>query len=452
MFQLEKEITNWRNQLQLRNAIPEDSLRELEQHLRDEIQLLCRSGLSEEEALIVAIKRIGNTHSVAGEFSVEFGENIWRQLVLEPERSDTAASGIPNWIWMILLVACGGTLFHTARLLCGYSFGDNQAGKLLFLNLGLFAYPSIFIYFAARKRASRSIWLAGAFGFILSAVLVNLYPFTDPEHTLVLSATHLAIFLGLLCLVAYCGRSWRTSASRMSFIRASGEIFIYTVLILCGLGVFAAFVAFAFLAIGIKVDQFLTEYILIFGGFAAPAFASYLVCAKRSVVENFAPILARIFSPLFLVLLVGFLVSTVIMQKSISTDREYLIGFDLMLAFVIGMVVYSISARDPHERVGTHDFILWLLVLVTIVADLFALSGILARLGSYGLSANRVAALGENLILLGNLGILFLSLMQFIRKKLDFEIIELWQTRYLWIYFVWTGIVALIFPLCFDFK
>ena len=452
MFQLEQEITHWKNQLQLRNALPEDSILELEEHLRDEIAQLAESGLNEEEALIIAIKRLGNTHTIAREFSAEFGENIWRQLVIEPDVKDGKSHSLLRWLWIAWLVLCGGTLFHLVVRLGGFSFESDELYKMALLNLGLFVLPSIFVFFAARREVSRWFWIIGLGGFAISAILVYLYPYTDPEHTKLLTGIHLPIFLWILCGVAYSGRNWRTSDHRMSFIRATGEIFIYTVLIQCGLGVFQAFVGFVFFAVGVDVHEFLFKYVMIYGSFAAPALASYLVIAKRSVVENFAPILARIFSPLFLVLIVGFLLAVVVTGKSISTEREYLIGFDLMLAFVIGMVVYSISARDPHEQIGIHDILLWLLVLVTIIADLYALSGILIRLNSYGFSANRAAALGENLILLGNLGILFWCLMQFIRGKLRFEMIELWQTRYLWVYFIWAGIVAFLFPVCFGFK
>ena len=452
MFQLEQEITHWKDQLQLRNALPEDALQELEAHLRDEIEQLIESGLTEEEALIIGIKRLGNTHALAREFSAEFGENIWRQLVIEPDAKDGKTDSLRRWFWIAWLVLCGGTLFHLVVRLGRLSFESDELFKMALLNLGLFVLPSIFVFFAARREVLRWFWIIGLGGFAISAILVNLYPYAKPEHTRILTGIHLPIFLWLLCEVAYCGREWRTSEHRMGFIRATGEIFIYTVLILCGLGVFQAFVGFVFFIVGVDVQEFLFKYVMIYGSFAAPALASYLVIAKRSVVENFAPILARIFSPLFLIMIAGFLVVIIVTGKSISAEREYLIGFDLMLAFVIGMVVYSISARDPHERIGIHDILLWLLVFVTIVADLYALSGILARLASYGFSANRTAALGENLILLGNLSILFWCLMQYIRGRLCFEIIELWQTRYLWVYFVWAGIVAFLFPGLFGFK
>lgn len=451
MFDLEMEIQNWRNQLQLGNVLPIDSIEELEAHLRDEIDVLKDSGLSEDEALIVGIKRLGNTHTVTKAFFEEYGENVWRQLVIEPESAAKAKFHVRPLIWILFLALFGGCAFQIVRFLSGLHF-DVFIKQTFIINLSLFAMPPVFLYFAISKCLPRWIWSVLTGLFITAALLINFYPFVEPKHTFLLSSLHLPIFLWLSCLLSYCGVHWKESNARMHFIRASGEIFIYTVLILCGFGVLSLFVAFIFDFLGMNASIFLSEYLGIWAILGSPAIAVYLVNAKRSVVENFAPILAKIFSPLFLILITVFLIASLVVGKPVGAEREFLIGFDLMLAVVIGLVVYSVSARDPHLLPGFNDTILWLLILVTIIADLFALSGIFVRLHEYGLSPNKIAALGENLILLGNLGILFFSFHQFIRKRCRFEIIELWQTRYLWVYFIWTGFVGLLFPIVFGFQ
>ena len=95
----------------------------------------------------------------------------------------------------------------------------------------------------------------------------------------------------------------------------------------------------------------------------------YLVEAKKSIVENFAPILAKIFSPLFLLTMLAFLVVMIATQTSPFTEREFLIGFDLMLVLVLGMVLYTISAKNIHDKQSIFDYLNATLIAVAIVVD-----------------------------------------------------------------------------------
>jgi hypothetical protein len=89
----------------------------------------------------------------------------------------------------------------------------------------------------------------------------------------------------------------------------------------------------------------------------------------------------------------------------INVKREVLIGFDLLLAVVVGLVLYAASARDPHAPPDFFDGLQLLLVVSALVVDGVALWAIAARISEFGFTPNRVAALGENLILLVNLAV-----------------------------------------------
>ena len=74
--------------------------------------------------------------------------------------------------------------------------------------------------------------------------------------------------------------------------------------------------------------------------------AAWLVEAKQSVIENMAPVLTRVFTPLFAVTLLAFLVAIVWTTNGIDVERDVLILFDLLLVVVLGLLLYAISARD----------------------------------------------------------------------------------------------------------
>src|SRR5207237_3151391 len=86
-----------------------------------------------------------------------------------------------------------------------------------------------------------------------------------------------------------------------------------------------------------------------------------------------------------------------------NVKREVLIGFDLLLAVVVGLVLYAASARDSQALPDFFDSLQLLLVVSALVVDGVAVAAIAARISEFGFTPNRVAALGENLILLVNL-------------------------------------------------
>jgi hypothetical protein len=180
--------------------------------------------------------------------------------------------------------------------------------------------------------------------------------------------------------------------------------------------------------------------------------AAWLVEAKQSVVENMAPVLTLLFTPLFTLLLLGFLATMAWTGSAIDVRRELLIGFDLLLVLVVGLVLYSISARDPLRGPGLFDGLQLGLVVAALLVDALALWAIAARISEFGLSPNKVAALGENLILLANLGGSAVLYGRFLAGRAGFGALERWQTAFLPVYALWAWVVVVLFPPAFGFR
>jgi hypothetical protein len=238
----------------------------------------------------------------------------------------------------------------------------------------------------------------------------------------------------------------------MNYVRFSGEWFIYYALIALGGGVLMMFTMFIFGAIGLDAEWLLQSWILPCGVMGAVIIAGWLVEAKQSVVENMAPVLTMLFTPLFTLMLLAFLVTMVWTGSGIDVEREVLIGFDLLLVLVVGLLLYAISARDPQAEPGFFDALQLVLVVCALLVDAMALWAILSRISAFGFSPNRVAALGENLILVVNLGWSAVLYARFLRRRAGFAPLERWQTAYLPVYAVWAWIVVVIFPLVFRFQ
>lgn len=450
MFDLESQIRAWGDHLRAHGNFTEADLIELESHLRDQIEDLEAGGLAADEAFLISAKRLGNVDAISQEFAKVNTENLWKHLFVEPVDPSARRRNRRDIGLVVLFALLAGTLIKIPSLF-GLGFDDPGADFFYVKNLSLFILPFIAAFFLIRREAPVRAWLAILAIFAVSALLINIYPSLPPHHTLALSSLHLPLLLWLVVGVTYVGREWRRCEGRMNFVRFSGEAFIYGVLVFAGVMVLVMFTLLIFQAIQIDVENFIENYFIIYGGCATAMITVYLVEAKRSVVENFAPILARIFTPLFLIVMTVFLLVMAITGSSPFLEREFLIAFDFMLAMVLGLVLYVISARDRNQPPNLFDYLNLALILVALVIDGVALSAIVFRLSAFGITPNKVAALGENLVLLGNLAGLAWLYVRYFRRQCAFSQLERWQTAYLNVYAVWLAFVAFAFPILFGF-
>jgi len=91
------------------------------------------------------------------------------------------------------------------------------------------------------------------------------------------------------------------------------------------------------------------------------------------------------------------------------------------------------------------------LILVALVVDIVAISAVVFRLSSFGITPNKIAALGENILLLMNIGGLAALYTLFFFRKLSFKTLEVWQTRCIPVYIGWMAVIIFVFPLIFQF-
>jgi hypothetical protein len=459
---LEQQIAAWRAHLRGSRAITGPDAAELEDHLREQIAGLGDQGLSEDEAFLVAVKRMGAIDALTREFAREHSERLWKQLVLSgdgaPAGSDGAAAAYgPRTLWVALALAVAAAAAIKVPALFGIDF-DLEQSLFYPLNISFFTLPFMVAYFAwQRPLPAQSRWSVAA-ALVFAAVVVNAFPFrsaagdAQPADTQVLTIIHLPIALWLAVGVAYVGGRWRGSEQRMDFVRFTGEFLIYFVLIALGGGVLIGLTLALFQAIGLDVEPLVENWILPCGIAGAAVIATWLVEAKQSVIENMAPVLARLFVPLFALVLFAFVLTMAVTGRGLDVEREILIAIDLLLVVVFGLLLYSISARDPLAPPGLLDWIQLALVGAALLVDVLALWAIGARISDMGFTPNRLAALGMNLVLLVNLAGSAVLYARFLRGGRAFPRLWEWQMTYLYVVAGWAAVVALLFPLIFGFE
>ena len=451
---LEGHIDLWRTHLGRSRTISPADAEELEDHLREQVEGLMAGGLSTDEAFLVAVKRMGSIDALTHEFAQEHSERLWKQLVLSEARPDSRSA--PSAGSRSLKVALGLAVAAgvTAKLPNFFGIDFDGPGFFYALNIAFFVLPFIAAYFIwdRRIRGADAIRIGALFAAALLGVSLLPAPAADAvgpaADARILTVLHLPIALWFAVGISYVGGRWLGNSRRMDFIRFTGELFIYYVLIALGGWVTVGLGFVLFEAIGIDIEPFFEQWIIC-AVVGAALVATWLVEAKQSVIENMAPVLARIFIPVLTLVLLAFVGTLTATGRITTIDRDLLFAMDLVLLVVFGLLLYSVSARDAFDPPNLFDRLRVALVVSALLVDALALWSIVTRISEFGFTPNRTAALGINLVLLVNLAGALLLQLRFIQGRAPLSRSWDWQVRYLYVLAGWATLVAFGFPLLF---
>jgi hypothetical protein len=443
---LETQIEAWRAYVARAPAVNGRDVDELEDHLRHQIAELTEAGLTPDEGFLIAVKRMGDLDALSREFAREHSGRLWKQLVLAG--SDEPARTASGWVEAFAFAAAAAVAIQVARLAAGF---PDEEPTWFARNLGLFVLPFLAAYFARTRGLEPRRWLLTAVPFAAAALVINLYPWETDSDTEILAALSLPVALWFVVAFPYMGGALESHERRMDFVRFTGEWFIYYVLIALGGGVLMGLTAGILEPAGVNVER-IAEWVLPSGAAGAVIVAAWLVESKQRVVENMAPVLTMLFTPLFAFMLASATVVYAVTGLGGAFDRELLSVCDALLVVVLGLVLYGMSAREPSTSRGWMDGVQLVAVVSALVLDLMVLGAMIARIGDLGFTPNRTAALGLNLVLLVNLaGAAWLS-ARFLTGRTRFHRLERWQTSYLPVFALFAAAVVVVLPLLFGFS
>lgn len=448
---LDEQIATWRSYVTRHATVSHEDADELESHLRDRIDALRDAGLDSDEAFLVAVKRLGALDEVSLEFAREHSDRLWRQLVVggDDEPSRRAALGRGWWaVGIAVLVAI------VARVLVAVL---PQSDPGLALRVGAITVAAgLSGYFVVRHRPRAVTIAVVAVGLAAALAVSTLFPYAVNGSTTVIAALHIPVVVWILMGLVYAGRAedggWRSSRVRMDFIRFTGEWVVYLALFALGGGVLCGLTAAVVTILGQDPSILLSQWIVPMGVAGATVIAAWLVEEKKSILENIAPVLTLVFTPLFALLLTGTAIAMLVQFPVVLADRNVLLVADAALLVTLGLVLYTFSARDPLAPPRWFDRLQFALLAAALVVDLIVLVAMVIRAGDpYGLTPNRVAALGVNLVLLVNLVGTGWLLLRFLRGRSRFAPVEHWQTGYVPVYFGWAVVASAVLPVVFGF-
>lgn len=319
-------------------------------------------------------------------------------------------------------------------------------------NIGFIVFPFLTAYFAWKNKLSTTKTAIIIGVSLVSLIFINSLPNVQKSDTLVLSCIHLLLFLWSILGFAFVGEVRDNNERRLGYLKYNGDLVVMTTLILIAGGIMTAITINLFQLIGVNIEKFYFENVVVFGLPAAPILGTYLTQTNPQLIGKVSPVIAKIFSPLVLVMLVIYLVAMVYSGKDPYNDREFLLVFNALLVGVMAIIFFSVAETAKATKSGAEIWILLLLSVVTVIVNGIALSAILFRISEWGITPNRAAVLGGNVLILINLLLVTVQLFRVLSKKTNITSVGYAIASYLPIYSLWTIIVTFLFPFLFGFK
>lgn len=307
---------------------------------------------------------------------------------------------------------------------------------------------ALVIYFWIKRRDRWSL-IAGLSLALVAIAYVRLLP--DYSDSVVMALIHLPIVFWAFLGLVFMGDSWRDADSRVRFVRYNGELVVLASLVALGGMVFSAVTIALFKLITEKAEEWYFDNVAVFGAAAVPVAGTYLYDAVFNRRTGIAAVLARVFSPLFLLMAIIYLIVAFVGGENPFIDRSFLITFNGLLLLVLGISIFSIVERSEESHVRLIDYINLALVVVTLLIDAIALSAILFRVASFGFTPNRVTVLGANLIIIVHLAWICWTYVALLRRRVGFAAMRHVVGSYLPVYGAWAAIVAFLLPVLFGF-
>ncbi|WP_147820880.1 hypothetical protein [Salidesulfovibrio onnuriiensis] len=344
---------------------------------------------------------------------------------------------------MVLLCLAAGCLYKVPdwSLVDSFEYIPRYVALIPFAAMAAFT-----LHMRGWPRAGAGIALGVA---AVLAGYMHLVP-SDWEDAYTLSCVHVPFFLWCVYGLVRMGRDWRSAGARIEYIRFFGELVIHAGLLFIGGGILLLLTAGLFDLLGLPT-YWVFDYVAIYGLASIPLVAAWAT-DTYSAARRIVPLMARIFAPLLLVLIVAYMVALAWNLGELFRDRDTLLMYNVLLLSVLATAVFTLTGRREHGESAVANSIIFWMLAATLVLDVIGVCAIGWRIYEYGgITANRLAVLGSNLAVFGNLAVLCLGYLRHWRGRASLDDVERGLAAYLPVYSAWTAFVIFILPWIFRY-
>ena len=331
----------------------------------------------------------------------------------------------------------------------GFKINDVTEETFYSRNISFIIFPALCFYYFLKDKFSIKYLIIYSLILIISSLFINSFPYDENSDVFDLILLHMPIFSWLIFGLSYLGNDLKDPLKRLNFLRLNGDLIIVGgVIFLSGL-LFSGITISLFEIIGIDIAENYFDYFGIWALSSLPVVTVFVVTKIPDLVKKVSSLIANIFTPLVVLMLILYLPSMFFSEFDPFRDRDSLMTMNILNISVMALVVFSLSSFKDLVSNFKINSVLALSVL-TIIVNLVCLVAIVGRLFEMGFTPNRVTVLGANLLILINLFYVFFSLIK--GKSNEDKVLNVKHSigKYLPIYGIWFAIVIFILPLLFS--
>jgi len=369
---------------------------------------------------------------------------VWNERI--HYKPDEISWGKKNEMIVVVIVALTAGLM--AKLPEIFSINEE---RFYSRNIAFLIFPFLIAYFSWKNKQTIRQLILPVISIVLAIIYINMIPGKKETDAIILACIHLPFMLWAIAGYTFIGGDIKDAQKKIGYLRFNGDFVVMSALIVLSGVIFSGLTIGLFDIIHVDITRIYFQYIVIFGLAAVPVVGTYLVLNNPQLVNKISPVIARIFTPFVLITLLIFISSVIYTGNYPYDDRNALMIFNGLLIGVMALILFSVSEVTKNAKSQTNLAILLGLSALTIVINGIALSAILFRLQEFGVTPNRIAVLGANLLILVNLSLVSYKLFRIVMNKGEIEDLEKSMTIMLPVYGIWAFIVCFGFPLLFDF-
>lgn len=412
---------------------------DLEPHL-DVPEQLERLYAEHPRAFAAALEQLAASHAQ------HLMVRAWRARLRATGKNGPDTSAVVNWRLVVALAVAAAGMMRL--LVVSTDPGDFMRVARLGAFVVLIPVAIILRYGQPRPPRLRHALLTAG---IVAALPVAIWTPHDASDSGVLALSHLPVWLGALIFGLLAHDVAGPVARRAEFVAVAAEIAIFSAALTFAGALLTGMSVGVFGLIDIDLGSLVAKNVVLPGCAAIPVLAAGLERSRAARNERIGPALARIFSPLVLLALLAYALAVVGSQRSPYRDRDSLaLLYGMLLA--TGLLV-TVTVLQPHDSPLSRRFaaITSAICGLAVAVDALALSAIVYRFASYGLSPNRVAVLGGNLLLFAYLLGLTITLARASRTS-DIAPAQRWIAEFIPWFGGWAGLWVFVFPAVFGYR
>jgi hypothetical protein len=370
----------------------------------------------------------------------------WRLRLRAAARTTRDSDAEVNWRLVVTLALAAACVMRL--LLIGAGPGDPTPVLRFGAFVVLVPVAIVLCYARPRPPALRHGLLG--LGALLALPVAIWAPLASAQSG-VLSLAHLPVWLGALVFGLFARGGVEPLDGRAEFVAIAVEVAIFSAALAFAGGLLAGMTLGVFQLIGIDLGPLYAKNVILPGCAAIPVLAAGLERSRASRNERIGPALARIFSPLVLLTLLAYALAVVGSQRSPYRDRDSLALLYAML-LATGVLV-TVTVLQPRDNPLSRRFAAMTSAIcgLAVAVDAIALSAIVYRFAAYGLSPNRVAVLGGNVLLFAYLLGLTVALARASRSG-DTRPAQHWIAGFIPCFGVWAGLWVFVLPALFGYR